>query len=133
MFLPQPLGVLKLMFQGYLNVSLKHPRALGGVLQKGDFSTNLQHEYIRCCDPSLGLTTKAKGLQGCGPILSLKIAFSCPRSAKECEGKNPHTPKWTPMLGVRVPVDSRMFREWLQGSKPNGSRSSLYYWKAIET
>jgi hypothetical protein len=37
------------------------------------------------------------------------------------------------MLGVRVPVDSRMFREWLQGSKPNGSRSSLYYWKAIET
>jgi hypothetical protein len=35
------------VFQGYLNVTFKHPRALGGVLQKRDFSTNLQHEYIR--------------------------------------------------------------------------------------
>jgi len=56
-----------------------------------------------------------------------------PGSAKECEGKNLHTPKWTPMLGIGVPVDSRMFREWLQGSKPNGLRSYLYHWKVIET
>ncbi len=25
-----------------------------------------------------------------------------------------------------------MFREWLQGSKPKGSKSSLYHWKSIE-
>jgi hypothetical protein len=56
-----------------------------------------------------------------------------PGSAKECERKNLHTLKWTPMLGVGVPMDSWMFREWLQGSKPNGSKSSLYHWKNIET
>jgi len=86
-----------------------------------------------CHDPSLGFTTKAKGLQGCEPRPSLGVTFSCPGNAKECERMNPHTPKWTPMLGVEVLVDSQMFREWLQGSKPNGSKSSLYYWKAIET
>jgi len=37
------------------------------------------------------------------------------------------------MLGVGVLVDSWMFREWLQGSKPNSSKSSSYHWKAIET
>jgi hypothetical protein len=28
---------------------------------------------------------------------------TCSRECKECEGMNPHTPKWTPMLGVGVP------------------------------
>jgi hypothetical protein len=37
------------------------------------------------------------------------------------------------MLGVGVPMDSRMFRKRLQGSKPNRLRSSLYHWKDIET
>jgi len=50
---------------------------------------------------------------------------------------NPHTSKGTSKgastLGVGVPMDSWMFREWLQGSKPNGSKSSLYHWKSIET
>ncbi len=82
---------------------------------------------------ALGSRLRQKGLQGCGPRLSSGVTFSCPGSAKECEGKNPHTPKWTPMLGVGVPMDSRMFREWLQGSKHNSSKSSLYHWKAIET
>jgi hypothetical protein len=27
---------------------------------------------------------------------------TCPRECKECEGMNPHTPMWTPMLGVGV-------------------------------
>jgi len=55
-----------------------------------------------CRNPSLGLVTKAKGLQGCGQRLSPGVAFSCPESAKECEGMNLHTPKWTAMLGVGV-------------------------------
>jgi len=69
-------------------------------------------------------------LQRCEPKLSPGVAFSCPGSAKECEGKNPHTPKWTPMLGVWVPVDSQMFREWLQGSNPM-ARGVLYIIKKI--
>jgi hypothetical protein len=54
-------------------------------------------------------------------------------SARKCEGMDPHTPKGTPTLGVGVLVDSQMFRERLQGSRPNGLRSSLYHWKEIET
>ncbi len=45
---------------------------------------------------------------------------------------NPHTPKRASTLGVGVPMDSRMCRERLQGSKPKGSRSSLYHWKALD-
>jgi hypothetical protein len=33
---------------------------------------------------------------------------------------NLHTPKGASTLGTRVSVDSRMFKEWVQGSKPNG-------------
>jgi len=86
-----------------------------------------------CCNLSLELTTKAKGLQGCGQDQARESHFHAPESAKECEGKNPHTPKWTPMLGVGVPVDSWMFRKWLQRSKPNVSKSFSYHWKAIKT
>jgi len=46
---------------------------------------------------------------------------------------NPRTPKEAPTLGVGVLVDSWMFKEWLQGSKPNGLKISLYHWKVIET
>ncbi len=44
-----------------------------------------------------------------------------------------HTPNGTPTLEVGVLVNSWMFREQLQGSKPNGLRSSLYHLKDIET
>jgi hypothetical protein len=55
-----------------------------------------------------------------------------PGSARKCEGIDPHTPKGTPTLGVRIPTDSRMFKKQLQGSKPNGLKIYLYHWKAIE-
>jgi len=50
-----------------------------------------------------------------------------PGSARECEGIDLHTPKGTPILGVGVPVDSRMFREQLQRSKPNGLNNFSYH------
>jgi len=55
-----------------------------------------------------------------------------PRSERKCEGMNPHTPKGASTLGVGVSVDSQMFKEKLQGSKPNGLKISLYHWKAIK-
>ncbi len=58
-----------------------------------DFSSGIKFYSCICCNPSLGLITKAKGLQGCGPRLSSGDAFLCPGNAKECEGKNLHTPK----------------------------------------
>jgi hypothetical protein len=42
-----------------------------------------------------------------------------------CEGMNPHTPKWAPTLGVRVPIDFQTFKENVQGSKLIGLRSSF--------
>jgi hypothetical protein len=48
-------------------------------------------------------------------------------SVREYEGVNPHTPKATPTLGDGVPVDSRNFRERLQGSNLNGLWRSLYH------
>ncbi len=51
---------------------------------------------------------------------------------KKYEGMNPHTPKWTPILGVGVPMDSRIFRAQLQGLKPIALERCLYHWKAIE-
>jgi hypothetical protein len=53
-------------------------------------------------------------------------------SAREYKGVNTHTPKATPTWGDGVPVDSRNFRERLQGSKLNGLWRSLYHWKALE-
>jgi len=50
-----------------------------------------------------------------------------PGSARKCEGIDPHTPKATPTLRIGVPMDSQMFRNRLQGLKPNGLKSFLYH------
>jgi hypothetical protein len=55
-----------------------------------------------------------------------------PGSVRECEGIGPHIPKGTPTLGIGVLVDFQMFIEWLQGSKPNGLKSSLYHLKILK-
>jgi len=56
-----------------------------------------------------------------------------PKSERKCEGMNPHTFKGASTLGVKVPMDSQMFRERLQGPKFNVLRISLYHWKDIKT
>jgi len=67
---------------------------------------------------------KARGIPG--------VTSHTPGNVRKCEGVNPHTPKATPTLGDGVLVDSRNFRERLQGSNLNGLWSSLYHWKALE-
>jgi hypothetical protein len=91
------------------------------------------HKLVTCRNPSFGLVTKAKGLQGCGPRGSPGITSHTPRSVGKCEGVNPHTPKATPTLGDGVPVDSRIFREQFQGLKLNDLSHSLYHWKVLRT
>jgi hypothetical protein len=73
-----------------------------------------------CRNPSFGLATKAKGLQGRGPRGSLGVTSETPGSVGECEGVSLHTPKATPKLGEGVPMDSRNFRERFEGSNLNG-------------
>jgi hypothetical protein len=84
-----------------------------------------------CCNPNLGLVTKVRACKSAGQKESPGVTFHAPKSAKECEGMNPHTPKGTPTLGIRVPVDSQIFREQLQGSKIIGLKRSLYHWKDL--
>jgi hypothetical protein len=88
--------------------------------------------HLVCRNPSFGLATKAKGLQGCGPRGSPGVTSETPGSVGECEGVSLHTPKTTPKLGEGVPVDSRNFREQFEGSNLNGLLRSLYQWKALE-
>ncbi len=64
-----------------------------------------------CHNPSLGLATKARGCKVAGQEGRPGVMSHAPESARECEGIDPHTPIGTPTLGVRVPVDSRMFKE----------------------
>jgi hypothetical protein len=57
-------------------------------------------DQSKCRNPSFGLATKAKGLQGCGPRGSPGVTSETPGSVGECEG-----PKVTPTLGEGVPMD----------------------------
>ncbi len=87
---------------------------------------------VECRNPSFGLATKAKGLQGCGPRGSSGVTSKTPGSVGECERVSLHTPKATPKLGEAVPMDSRNFKERFEGSNLNGWLRSLYQWKSLE-
>jgi hypothetical protein len=83
------------------------------------------------CNPSLGFATKARGCKVAGQERSPGVMPHANANAKECEGIDPHTPKGTPTLGVRVSMDSRIFRGQLQGEKLNGLTSYLYQLKGL--
>jgi hypothetical protein len=118
-----------------INISLKmtwrmltHLMFLG-VKPLGIVSNQLQDYH----DPSLGLMIKARACKGEGQEGSTWATSHAPESVGECEGMNLHTPKWALTLGVGVMMDSQIFREQLQGTKPIGLRSSSYHWKALGT
>jgi hypothetical protein len=77
-------------------------------------------------NPNLGLATKARACKGATKSEVRESHFS----VRECEGINPHTPKWAPTLGIRLLMDSQIFRKQFQGSKLMGLKSFLYHWKA---
>jgi len=107
----------------------------------------------QCRNPSFGLATKAKGVarlwvkrkearesrqRHCKGASqeeareSHHILLGVLESVREYEGVNPHIPKATSTFGDGVPVNSRNFREKLQGSNLNVLWRSLYHWKALE-
>jgi hypothetical protein len=71
-----------------------------------------------CHKPSLRLATKARACKNVGQKGSPGVTFHAPKSAKECEGMNPHTPKRTRTLGVGLPVDS----QWTPESSESNCR-----------
>jgi len=76
-------------------------------------------------NPSFGLTTKAKGLQGCGPRESPGVTSHTPGSVGKCEGMNPHTPKATPTLGDGVPVNFQTSKSNFKGQ--NSMSCGVFY------
>jgi hypothetical protein len=78
-----------------------------------------------CRNPSF--EPRQRGLQGCEPRGSPKVMSHAFGSVGKCEGMNLHIPKATPTLGDGVPMDSKIFRRRLQGSKLNALISSLYH------
>jgi len=52
-----------------------------------------------CCNPILGLATKARAYKVVGQERK-------PGSEKKCKIMNPHTPKGASTFGVKIPVDS---------------------------
>ncbi len=84
-------------------------------------------------NPSLGFATKARACKGVSQEGIPGVTFHAPKSVGKCEGMNPHIPKGAPTLGVGVPVDSQIFKEKLQESKPIGLKRFLYHWKALGT
>jgi len=89
----------------------------------------------QCCNPNLGLVTKARACNRMKQEGNPGGTSYTPKSARECERMNPHSPKATPTWGVgilRVPKDSQIFREWLQGPKPIDLKSFFYHWKDLK-
>jgi len=52
---------------------------------------------------------EAKACKGAGWKWSLGVTFHAPGSVGECEGMNPHTPKWGPTLKIGLPMDFQIF------------------------
>jgi hypothetical protein len=84
-----------------------------------------------CHNLSLGLTTKVKVCKGVGREWRPRVAFHAPENVGGCERMNPHTPKWALTLGVRVPMNSQIFKEWLQRSNLIELNIFLYHWKVL--
>jgi hypothetical protein len=73
--------------------------------------------FNECYDLNPGLMTNARGMERCGLKVQPGNHIHILGSARECEGMNPHTPKWAPILGVGILMDFRIFKEWFEGSK----------------
>ncbi len=59
-----------------------------------------------CCNPNLGLATKAKACKRARQEGDPRGTSYTPKSVGKCEKMNLHTPKATPTWGVRIPKDS---------------------------
>jgi hypothetical protein len=61
--------------------------------------------------------TKARACKGASQEWSLGVTFHGFGSVGECEGMNPQTPKWTPTLRIKIPMDFQIFKGRFQESK----------------
>jgi hypothetical protein len=78
---------------------------------------------ITCHNPSLGLVTKVRASKGAGQEWSSQVTFHALRRLRVWESVRIEFPHFE--------TDSWIFKEWLQGSKSIGLKSSLYHCKKI--
>jgi hypothetical protein len=85
-----------------LNTILKYESSQGSMHNWVD---HFGCHAIQLCYRNLSfwLMTKVKACKDAGQKGIPGVTLHAPMSAKECEGMNLHTPKWTPILGVGVP------------------------------
>jgi len=69
-----------------------------------------------CRNPRLGPATKARACKVAGQEGSTRVTSHAPGNVGECEGMNPHIPKWALTLGVGLPVDPQWTLESLDGN-----------------
>jgi len=55
-------------------------------------------------NPNLGLATKARAYEVVNQEWSSGVTFHAHENVGEWEGMNPHTPKWSPILGIEIPM-----------------------------
>ncbi len=73
----------------------------------GDLFSQIKlHNEVHVTTLALGLRPSQGGCKVASQEGSPRIMPHAPKSAKECEGIDLHTPKGIPTLGVRVLVDS---------------------------
>jgi hypothetical protein len=87
---------------------------------------------ISCCNPNLGLPTKARGCKVVGQEKDLRVTSHVPRIAKSVREWTLTLPSELPCWELESQMDFRIFKAQLQGSKLIALQSSLYHWKAIE-
>jgi hypothetical protein len=68
------------------------------------------HKLLDYRNPSLGLTTKARVCKGAGQEWAYESHFMLMGVQESVREWTPTLPKWAPILGVEVPMDSRIFR-----------------------
>jgi hypothetical protein len=66
-----------------------------------------------CHDPSLRLTTKVEAWKSVGQKCNPGVTLH----SWECEGMNPHAPKWTLTLGVGIPLGVLQIQKNISGVK----------------
>ncbi len=57
--------------------------------------------------------TKARACKVAGQEGSSQVMPHASGSVRKCEGMNPHIPKGASTLGIGVPMDFRIFKQWL--------------------
>ncbi len=84
-----------------------------------------------CHNLSFGFVTKARFYKVTSQKGSLGIAFHAPGNAKECEGVNPHTPKWILTLPSELPLWKLKFQMDPESLEGNYRGQNPLVWSVI--